>query len=106
MPLVRLGCLPRPSPTTSTVATTVTVAGLGEHVSQFFRAASCFCVVSVEMRSVRSSSLATRTIVLVTLWLMDSSVAVAEKQVMYHLLQNNYSFDALQAYCFGIYLKL
>ena len=24
----------------------------------------------------------------------------------YHLLQNNYSFDALQAYCFGINLKL
>ena len=26
--------------------------------------------------------------------------------VAYHLLQNNYSFDALQAYCFGINLKL
>ena len=24
----------------------------------------------------------------------------------YHLLQNKYSFDALQAYCFGINLKL
>ena len=24
----------------------------------------------------------------------------------YHLLQNNYSFDAFQAYCFGINLKL
>ena len=24
----------------------------------------------------------------------------------YHLLQNNYSFDALQAYCFGINIKL
>ena len=24
----------------------------------------------------------------------------------YHLLQNDYSFDALQAYCFGINLKL
>ena len=24
----------------------------------------------------------------------------------YHLGQNNYSFDALQAYCFGINLKL
>ena len=25
---------------------------------------------------------------------------------VYHLGQNNYSFDALQAYCFGINLKL
>ena len=24
----------------------------------------------------------------------------------YHLLQNNYSFDALQPFCFGINLKL
>ena len=24
----------------------------------------------------------------------------------YHLGQNNYSFDALQAYCFGINIKL
>ena len=24
----------------------------------------------------------------------------------YHLAQNNYSFDALQAYCFGINIKL
>ena len=25
---------------------------------------------------------------------------------MYHCGQNNYSFDALQAYCFGINIKL
>ena len=29
-----------------------------------------------------------------------------ESLIDYHLLQNNYSFDALQAYCFGIHLKL
>ena len=27
-------------------------------------------------------------------------------QEYYHLRENNYSFDALQAYCFGINIKL
>ena len=30
----------------------------------------------------------------------------AQKDYTYHLAQNNYSFDALQAYCFGVNVKL
>ena len=29
-----------------------------------------------------------------------------EDREVYHLGENNYSFDALQAYCFGINIKL
>ena len=39
-------------------------------------------------------------------WLFDRINLDPKIQIKYHLCKNNYSFDALQAYCFGIYIKL
>ena len=42
-------------------------------------------------------------------WLVGLMVFVGLAMVMivlYHLAENDYSFDALQAYCFGINIKL
>ena len=43
--------------------------------------------------------------------LRNASAMTAEREALrlgieYHLAENNYSFDALQAYCFGINIKL
>ena len=35
----------------------------------------------------------------------SGEVQTHEEATAYHLLQNNYSLDALQAYCFGINFK-
>ena len=37
---------------------------------------------------------------------LDPLIVVILRCLGYHLGQNNYSFDALQAYCFGINIKL
>ena len=39
-------------------------------------------------------------------WEVCVCCGVGEREEVYHLAQNDYSFDALQAYCFGINIKL